>query len=234
MPNFPFIHTNNLEKWMEEQGVSTSAMGKAPKGIRAYKAIESLKQSDFANLRIPVANLQDTLQKLTEKILDLSDKYYLTPQTIHRSENEKSDNFQVIGGEGAKLDINKPIMQSQNPPTVIKGSYRVKTVVDSGLSYTEEGKRDTLSQLFQAGIIDKRTLMEGFKFSNISEILDATAAETDVSMVETPDFQILPDQMKQIILQYLSEPAVGKINPIAQAETLKNQRKGGKKSLKKS
>lgn len=233
LPSFLFSHTQNLEKWMEEQGVSTVALGKVPSGVRAYKALESLKQSDYANMRIPVANLQDTLQKLTEKILDLAANYYLLPKTIYRSENEQSDSFQVIGERGAGLDINQEPMSGETPPTVIKKSYRVKTVVDSGLSYTEEGKRDTLRELYQAGVIDKRTLMEGFKFSNVADIMERVQAETGVSMTETPDFQILPDDMKKIILQYLSEPAVAATNPLAQKEISENQRKPAQKSMQK-
>ncbi len=129
IPGFVFNHIANIERWIEEQGVSTAALGKVPKGVKAYKAIESLKQTDFANLRIMVNNLQDTIEKLTEKILDLAAKNYLLPQTVYRMDNlGKNDKFKVIGESGAKLDINRSAMQGENAPVVISNKFRVKVL----------------------------------------------------------------------------------------------------------
>jgi len=234
LPNFLFVHTNNLEKWVEESGTSTAALGKVPRGVRAYKAIESLKQSDFANLRVPIMNLQDTVQKLSEKIIDLAATHYLLPKTIYRmGDEDQPDYFKVIGEEGLNHPLGQELAERENA-IVIKKSFRVKASIESALSYTEEGKRDTLRELYSAGLIDKRTLLEGFKFGNVGEILERTKAETNVSMVETPDFQLLPDELKQHILEYLTQPEVMLQNPLARAEVMEKQRKRARKSIKRS
>jgi hypothetical protein len=234
IPNYLFAQIQNYEKWIEESGVSTSALGKVPRGIRAYKAIESLKQSDYANLRVPVSNLADALQKMTEKIIDLAAEHYLIPRTVYRSEDEQSENFQVIGEAGAKQPINEDVMRGENPPIVIKGSYRVKCVIENGLSYTEEGKRDTLRELFQGGVISAKHLLKGFNFANVQEILDEVAAESGPSMIDCADFKILPPELQQTILQYLSQPDVALTNPLARAEVIQKKRKASRRSMRKS
>jgi hypothetical protein len=234
LPNFLFVHTNNLEKWIEESGITTAALGKVPRGVRAYKAIESLKQSDFANLRVPVMKLQDVVQRLTEKIIDLAATHYLLPKTIYRmGDEDQPDYFKVIGEEGLNHPLGRELAEREKA-IVIKKSFRVKASIENALSYTEEGKRDTLRELYSAGIIDKRTLLEGFKFGNISEILERAKEETNVSMIETPDFQLLPDELKQHILEYLTQPEVTLQNPLARAEIMDRQRKKARKSIKRS
>ena len=130
--------------------------------------------------------------------------------------------------------VNQDMMKGENAPTVLKQSYRIKCTIENGLSYTEEGKRDTLRELFQGGIIDKRTLLEGFKFGNIEELMDRTNAESGVSMIDTPDFGILPPELQQTIVQYLAQPDVALTNPLARAEVINKNRKQSRKSMKKS
>uniref|UniRef100_A0A7V3JAE2 Phage portal protein n=1 Tax=candidate division CPR3 bacterium TaxID=2268181 RepID=A0A7V3JAE2_UNCC3 len=234
LPNFLFVHTNNIEKWIEEAGTTTAALGKVPKGVRAYKAIESLKQSDFANLRVPVMKLQDVVQRLTEKVIDLAATNYLLPKTIYRmGDEDQPDYFKVIGEEGLNHPLGRELAERDNA-IVIKKSFRVKASIENALSYTEEGKRDTLRELYSAGIIGKRTLLEGFKFGNVSEILEEAKEETNISMIETPDFQLLPDELKQHILEYLTQPDTMLQNPIARAEVMNKQRKQSRKSIKRS
>ena len=234
IPNFFFLQIQNLEKWIEEAGVSTAALGKAPKGVRAAKAIDSLKQSDYANLRVPVKNITRTLQLLTEAMIDVASTNYLVPQTIYRMEDEKPDYFSVIGEKGAGLMMNQTAMQGENPPVQIKKSYRVEATIQSGLSYTPEGKRDTMMQLFQAGLIPPQKVLESFQFSNISDLLSQNAATSNVSLTQTADFQILDPQLQQQVVQELMKPENMARNPIAQAEIINKQRKGARKSIKKA
>jgi len=50
LPNFVFSFLDILGSLIEEQGVTTTTLGKLPKGVKAHAAIESLKESEFANL----------------------------------------------------------------------------------------------------------------------------------------------------------------------------------------
>jgi hypothetical protein len=226
LPNFLFTQMGNYEKWIEESGVSTSALGKAPKGIRAYKAIESLKQSDFANLRVPIKNLEDCLQKLTEKIIDIAAENYILPKTVYKTKDDVPDNFSVIGEKGAALFANQSMMQGEAAPTVIKQSYRIKCTVESGLSYTEEGKKDTLWQLFQGGVIGQKTLLEGYKFGNVAETMEDADEGSMIPIMESAEFHILPPEMQKMIVTYLNQPDILQMNPIARSEMIKKKRKG--------
>jgi hypothetical protein len=104
IPNYVFAHMANLEKWIEEQSVSAVSTGRVPRGVKAYKAIESLKQSDFANMGAATASLETAIEKCAEIMLDYAERYYTEPRTVYRLQENKPDYFDVAGanfvGEG--------------------------------------------------------------------------------------------------------------------------------------
>lgn len=199
IPNYVFVHLANLEKWIEERTVSSSSTGRAPRGIRAYKAIEALKQSDFASMGAPITFLEETLERVAELINEQAAIYISEPQTIQRLNQETPDYFKVVGQNYA---------QGQEGVVPISADTKVDVQIESGLSYTEEGKRQTMLELYQLGLVPPEDVLRVFRFSNIGEMLQKAQAGRQVSMIDTPDFQILPDELKKVILTALRQSNV--------------------------
>lgn len=196
IPNYVFNHLANLEKWIDGQSVSSVTTGAVPKGVKAYKSIEAMKQSDAANMAMATVRLEGTIEKTAEIMLDNAEEFYTEPVQVQRLQEQKPDYFNVIGGNFRGEDT------SLIP---LKASYKVDVNIESGLAYTEEGKRQTMLELYSAGLVDAQTVLEAFKFSNVSEIINKAQAEKQKSMIDTPDFNALSDQTKKTVLQELMQ-----------------------------
>jgi hypothetical protein len=61
--------------------------------------------------------------------------------------------------------------------TVVITPSRVKVATIPSISYTEEGKKETLKELYEMKAIDKKTLLEGYRFQNVAEIVERVLAE---------------------------------------------------------
>ena len=188
IPPFVFNFMGILESLIEEQGVTTSALGKLPKGVKANAAIESLKESEFANLAIPMERVKGVVKKVTEKLFDYADDYFVSPQTIYYLEKGEPQYFDVIGASAMKkrkdlrIDEDKPL---QAVP--LNREYRVDIEVQSGLGYTREAQKeaakqlgDYLLQLSQVGLVSPEVvkiyvqkLFEAYQFGSTNEIMEA-------------------------------------------------------------
>jgi len=198
IPNYVFGHLANLEKWIEERTVSAATTGKVPRGIRAYKAIEALKQSDFSNVGTPVTLLEETLERVAELILEQADVYISEPQTVQRLNEENPDYFSIVGASNYSESMGENVVP-------ISADTKIDVKIESGLSYTEEGKRQTMLELYQLGLVPAEEVLKSFRFSNVGQILNKAISEKQQSMIDTPDFMALPDELKKVILQTLQK-----------------------------
>ncbi len=190
IPPFVFSFMGMLESFIEEQGVTTSALGKLPKGVKANAAIESLKESEFANLAIPMERMRGTVRRIAEKMLDYADDYFVKPQTVYYLEKGEPQYFDIIGASALQKRKELKIDEGQPLDAIpIKRDYRVDIEIESGLAYTREGQRlaakelgDYLIQLAQPGLglvspeVIKayfRRLLEVYQFGSASEIMEA-------------------------------------------------------------
>ena len=185
IPAHVFNFINLLISFIEEQGVTTSALGKLPKGVKAWGAIESLKASEFANLHIHIKQLKKTIQKISEKMLDIADSHFVTPQTIMRLDKGEPDYFDVIGQYG--VDTRKKIKEEVKNAIPLKKDYKVQIEIESGLGYTDEGKKGRMMeiaqfvlQMAQAGYLSQAAakvvverLVEVYKFGPTAELMEA-------------------------------------------------------------
>ena len=89
-----------INQIIEEQGASTSALNQLPQGVKSGVAIESVKQSEYSNLRIPSQQLKKTIKTITERMLDLASKFR-QPQTVYSMDKGNPDYFDIIGQDGA-------------------------------------------------------------------------------------------------------------------------------------
>jgi hypothetical protein len=206
---FNFIEL--LNSFIEEQGVSTSALGKIPSGVKAWHAIESLKQSEYANLYTPLQQVKKCVQRISEKMLDISANYFTSLQEVPHMDQGEPDYFDVIGEAGAKTreEIGTGVPQDT---VVLKKDYKVEIEVESGLAFTDEGKKgrmmeimDYMVQLSQAGIVDPVVLKEAMK--KMLEIYQFGPTETMMEALDNPP-SMDETQMQQM--------------KVAMAETLKD------------
>jgi hypothetical protein len=97
IPSFFFDLIGFMQSLIEEQGVTTSTLGKLPSGVKANAAIESLKESEYANLVIADRRLKQTLKRIAEKFLDYADDYFVTPKTVYYLEKGEPQYFDIVG-----------------------------------------------------------------------------------------------------------------------------------------
>lgn len=207
IPAHVFEFIGLLNNFIEEQGVTTTALGRLPKGVKAWGAIESLKASEFANLSIPLKQLKKTIQKTSEKMFDIADKHFISPKTVMRLEKGEPDYFDVIGGGG--VEAHKKVKADVAGAIPLKKDYKVDIQIESGLGYTDEGKKGRMMeiaqfilQMAQAGYMTPEAakvvvgrLIEVYQFGPTGELMDALEG-----MELGQKAQFSPDQQSQIKL----------------------------------
>lgn len=194
MPSFVFQYVNILEKLIEEQGASTSALGNVPQGVKSGVAIESLKATEYANLKISTDQLKGTVKRLAERMIDLASRYFISPKTVTMMEDGKPSYFDIIGerGMGAYKKLAEKGHVQVPDATVVRKDYNIDIDVQSGLGFTEEGKRKTAMELMawmtemagqglvtqEAVNIGVKEIMKMFKFGNTAEFMEAIETGT--------------------------------------------------------
>jgi len=148
IPNFFFNYIELLQSFIEEQGVTTSTLGKIPKGVKANAAIESLKESEFANLVISRRRLDNALKKIAQKFLDIADQNFVTPQTSMFLERGEPNFFDIMGKSAISKREELKIGISANVVPISK-EYKVEIEVQSGVAYTRGGRKDAMTRLIQ-------------------------------------------------------------------------------------
>lgn len=140
---FPYI--NMINQIIEEQGASTSALNQLPQGVKSGVAIESVKQSEYSNLRIPSQQLKKTIKTLTERLLDYGSNF-IEPKSVFMDQQSSGEYFDVIGQKGVdtfdKLGLDLP-----EDTVVLKDDYHVDIEVEQGMGFTEEGRKATLEKI---------------------------------------------------------------------------------------
>src|SRR3990167_1790657 len=181
--SFPFMQF--LTSLIEEQGVTTSTLGKIPQGVKANAAIESIKESEFANLVIPMRRLKGVLKRIDEKFMDLGDNYFVKEKTVYYLEKGEPQYFDIVGNAAAekRKEVKMPVSDNV---IRIKKDYKVDIEVQAGLGYTREGKKaaalqlgEYLLKLAQFGALPPQgvqkfveALLETYQFGATSEIME--------------------------------------------------------------
>lgn len=213
LPPAGFDFISFLEKVIEEQGASTSALGALPSGVKSGVAIESVKATEFANLKVSSNQLKKTVQRISEKMIEIASDF-VTSETVYRiGKDNKPDYFDVLGERGAI--VRQTLGLSSSEHTVIKSNYKIKIEVESGLGFTMEGKKQTMQQIINymmqlanAGLITQDAVkvvtskfLETYQFGATQEFMDAMESSTMTS-------QLSQDQLAQIkiaVVQALSD-----------------------------
>jgi len=230
VPAWTFNVLSIFQSNMEEQGVTTSTLGKLPTGVRANAAIESLKESEYANLIIASRRFKGTVKRIAEKFLDIADDYFVKPQTVYLLERGEPQYFDVVGNgalqQGEKLGEMNPFAGRDVVP--LKKEYYVDIQVESNLGYTQEGKKaaakelaDLLIQMLQlpappippeAVALFLQQLLKAYEFGPTDEIMDAIDKYIGEGGVSSVDQGTL-DKMKLALLETIKDVAGSKVLP---------------------
>ena len=212
IPQFVFSFMGLLESFIEEQGVTTTALGKIPKGVRAHAAIESLKESEYANLSIASERLKNVVKRISEKIIYYVDDFYVTPQTVSYLEKGEPTYMDIIGYSNI---AKREAVGVSTPQDVIpiKKTCRVDIEVESGLAYTQGGKKeaarelgDFLLNIAQIGLVSPevvktyfRNMLELYGFGATAEIMEAMDQFSAQGQMEQANIDRLKIALAEVI-----------------------------------
>jgi len=225
LPTLPaalFTHIANQERWMEEQGLSSIFSGRVPRGVRAAKMMESMKQADMSNLGVPLLYYQAFLTELYEKMIECAAANYDEVKTFvgpsGNTESEENGTFKVIGEDVAKYAAEGEL----DDVTVIKRSYKVKIELQPQMGFTQEGRLETIKEMMpvltQAPEPIQRLVLKELGVSNISEFISGLKMGNKTSILDTPEFNlILKSQptLAKTILAFLQTPEAQGQNPLS-------------------
>ena len=217
IPPFLFEFINLLNGIIEEQGASTAALGNIPNGIRSGVAIESIKATEYANLKIASDQMKSTVRRIAQKMIQIASKYYITPQTVYDLKRGEPNYFDIMGevGINARKKIGMDVPTGVVP---IKADTQVDIEVESGLGFTAEGKKATMQQISQfmvqlasAGYLTQPAVMnvvnrflEIFQFGSTQEFMEAMQTGTQSSPLNEEQLS----QMKIAMVQAMKDAGV--------------------------
>lgn len=186
LPEFVSYFIEMLTGFIEEQGVSTTTLGKVPTGVRANAAIESLKESEYANLVIASRRLKATVKKIATKCLEIADDYFIEPHEVTWKNKGDVVSFKVIGDQAFKA---RRKLKVQTGPNTIPLSKKTKfdIEIEQGMAYTKEGQKATIQAVMntmiqlqaqqaippQALQIVAEKYLESYQFGSTQEFMDS-------------------------------------------------------------
>lgn len=232
LPNTVFNYIQLLNQNIEEQGASSSALNQLPDGVKSGKAIESVKATEFANLKIPSDQLKESVRNISERMLDITSRF-IYPKNIMLLEEGEPQYFDIIGERGMKKREELGI-QTQTEYVPIKSDYRVDINVESGLGFTEQGKRETALQiaefmrgLAQEGYVNQegvklfvKQLLDTFAYGNTAEFMQVMDEVQEQPQMTEDQIQ----QMKVAVLEVMKD--AGLVGPDAEQQQVDSTKMG--------
>lgn len=217
VPSFIFNYMEMLNRIIEEQGASASALGQLPSGVKSGVAIESLKQTEYANLKIPTNYFKKTVKRITKRLLDSAAKAFIDPQTVYLLDQGKPDYFNVIGEKGL-MARQKAGLEVPEGTIVISGDYKVRIDVEPALGFTMSGKKDTMLQItqFLQGLAEQGYLtqdavkeliqkfLETFNYGSTQEFMQAMESGTQSNKLNEDQLT----QMKIAVVEAMRDAGV--------------------------
>ena len=209
VPNAFMEAINLVEGDLREQGVSMTSAAGIPQGVEAWRAIESLKEIDYASIGTQAENLNECLTDLAEKLTEML-AYDMTDveNVTMKDETGKTEGFRVVGKRGADI-LSQASGSLPSNVIVIDPNRSTKVEIESEITWTEEGKRNLVLDLIKEGILPKEMGLEALKFGNTKDILQKLISEATFgkSMIDATDFKVLPIELQQQIVQFLAQGA---------------------------
>lgn len=233
LPAYMFNLISVLEKFIEEQGASTSALGQLPMGVKSGTAIESLKATEYANLQIATDQVKGTVKNITKRLIDLASKYFIKPQTVKLLDKGEPSYFDIVGQRGYEAYKRIGEEEQVQDAIVIKDDFEVDIEIESGLGFTMEGKKQTMQQiatffmgLAKEGMVSPEVMkqvvekmLEIYQFGSTQEFLEALEQPADQPMSDE-DIQ----KMKVALAEVLKD--TGAVGPAQQQQQVESTKVG--------
>ncbi len=222
LPTHIFNFIEYLGSVIDEQGVTLSTLNKIPQGVKAAKAIESLKESEFSNLVTADRMLKKFWREVAEIFMEIGDKYFVHTKQVYPNPKDKSgEYFDVIGATALQKrnELNVPL---EGDAVTISSKHRVRIEIQAGLGYTREGQKaaakelgDYMIQLAQIGYINPETiskflqsLLEAYQFGPTDEFMDEFDDYVSQGQLSDPQMQ----KIKIAVAEVLKETGMGEKN----------------------
>ena len=112
--------------------------------------------------------------------------------------------MQVIGKRGAEIVGAEGLGENV---LIIDPSRKTKVEVESEMTWTEAGKRELTLDLVREGLMPKEMAIDVLKFGNSRDVMQRLVAEMTMgkSIIDAPDFKLLPPELQQAIVKYLAQ-----------------------------
>lgn len=244
--NTPFNVIEMLDKYIDEQGSTTAGGISVPQGVKSGVAIESVKATEYASLKISTLMLKKTMKRVTELMLERADKDYMEPHEVSYVEDSQPEYFDVIGERGMKLSktVNKSLPQGVVP---LKKDLKVRIEIEPGLGLTMDGKKQAMQQIIDymlklalpapqgLGAIPMdaikqvvKKFMETFGYGSTQEFMEVL--DNAPNMNQQSDEDIM--KMKVAIIEALRD--AGAVGPEHDAKLVDSTKVGVLETLKES
>lgn len=233
----PFNVVELLNKFIDEQGATTAGGVNVPPGVKSGVAIESVKATEYANLKISTLMLKETIKNIAECMMERAHKDFLNPQEVESIEDGEPKYFDVIGQKGYELSktVGKDLPNDVVP---IRKGVKVRIEIEPGLGLTMEGKKEAMKsiidymlQLAEGGYINQEALkmvvkrfMETFGYGSTQEFMET---------LESGQGDITEDtimKMKIAIVEALKDS--GAVGPEAEQRLVDSTKLGVVETLK--
>lgn len=237
--NAPFQVIELLNQYIEEQGASTAALNNIPGGVKSGVAIESVKATEYANLKIPTLMLKKTIKRIAELMLERADKDFLEPVEVSSMEDGEPMYFDVIGQRGMELSkkVNKELPEDVIP---LNRKTKIRIEIEAGLGLTMEGKKDSAKQLieyftrlYELGFLSAEAMsmmvkryVETLGYGSTEELMEAI--ENGITQGQMSEQQI--KQMQIAIAQVLQD--TGAVGPEADEKMVTSTKVGTLEAMK--
>ncbi len=238
--NTPFEVLNQLNKFIDEQGATTSTLASLPSGVKSGVAIESVKTAEYANLKIPIMMLKNSIKQIAERMLERAHKDILEPQEYSSIEDGEPQYFDVIGKKG--FDLSQKVgKELPEDVTVIDKKIKVRVEIEPGLGLTMEGKRQAMQEIINYMLeLNKvnpdfvnpealkqviKRFLETFGYGSTQEFMEAMDDQANEGI---SDGAI--EKMKIAILEALSEAE--EVGPKASEKRVMESQMGAMTALK--
>ena len=239
--NAPFNVMEMMDKYIDEQGATTAGGMNVPAGVKSGVAIESVKATEYANLKISTLMLKKTMKRITELMLERADKDFMEPHETTYQEDGEPKYFDVIGQRGLDLSnqVKKPIPQGVVP---LKKDLKVRIEIEPGLGLTMDGKKQAMQQIIDymvkfasppLGLIPPEAVkqvlkkfMEVFGYGSTQEFMEVMDSSPNMNQQSDEDIM----KMKVAIIEALRD--AGAVGPEHDQKLVDSTKLGVAQTLK--
>jgi len=170
-------------------GLMDTGFGRAPKGVTAAAAIESLQLATQATIRLKARELEAGLVNLgqrvvarvfqhytDERVVDLLGPQGIVPMTWDPRVLATLQHGMALGPDGAFPDLDGLQPPGEAERKELLKQFRIRVSPSSSLALSKERKWAMEMALYSAGLTDAKAVLDAIDYPNKEEVLQRIAA----------------------------------------------------------